>query len=167
MSLEVRVSGAASLHRLAAKMRAEGRKDLLQEMTSALVKATDPLKVRIREEASAVMPAGGGYKAVFDKSLGFRVQRRGASAEADVTLTTYGRGKGERRDLKALNRGNLRHPVFGRSRPGARKGERIANPWAVTSIRSKFWDRGVQNAGADVEKQMTTVIEEYARRLID
>lgn len=166
MAIEVRVSGAARLHQLAARMRAEGRKDLLRQMGDALAKAADPLKGKIREEASAVMPAEGGYKAVFDKSLKFRVQRRGASAQSEVTLTTFASGKEERRDIRALNKGNLRHPVFGRSRDGKRKGERIANPWAVTSIRAGFWDRGIEGAADEVEQRMSEVVQEFAQKLI-
>jgi hypothetical protein len=166
MSLEIRISGAARLHQLAARMRAEGRKDLIRQMGDALAKAADPLKGKIREEASAVMPASGGYKAAFDKSLKFRVQRRGASAQSEVSLTTYASGKAERRDIRALNKGNLRHPVFGRSRPGKRKGERIPNPWSVTSIRSGFWDRGTQGAADEVEQRMGEVVQEFAQKLI-
>lgn len=166
MAVEVRVSGAAKLHKLAARMRAEGRQDLLRQMSEALTKASDPVKDKIREEASAVMPASGGYKEALDKSLKFRVQRRGASAQSEVTLTTYATGKAERRDIRALNKGNLRHPVFGRSRAGKRKGERIANPWAVTSIRAGFWDRGVEGVADEAEKRMSEVVQEFAQKLI-
>jgi hypothetical protein len=166
MAIEVRVSGAASLHELAARMRAEGQKSLSRQMSSALTKAADPLKAKIKEEASEVMPRDGGYQATFDKSLRFRVGRASQESDADVTLTTYADGTSERRDIRALNKGNLRHPVWGRSRPGARKGERHTNPWAVTTIRSQFWDRGVAGAMDEAEKQMLLVIDEYAHRLL-
>jgi len=166
MAIEVRINGTVSLHRLAARMRAEGQKDLVREMGNALTRAADPLKAKIRVEASEVMPKSGGYQEAFDKSLKFRVQRRGANAESDITLTTYADGKDERRDIRALNKGNLRHPVFGRSRAGKRKGERIPNPWSVTSIREKFWDRGVESAAEEVEKNMKDVVDEFAQRLL-
>jgi hypothetical protein len=166
MSLEVRVSGTVRLHQLAARMRAEGRKDLLREMGDALTQAAEPLKDRIRIEASEVMPAEGGYKEEFNKSLKFRVQRRGASAASDVTLTTYATGTSERRDIRALNKGVLRHPVYGRSRAGKRKGERHTNPWAVTSIRDKFWDRGTKNAADEAEKRMLKVVEQFSEKLL-
>lgn len=166
MALEVRVDGAASLHRLAARMRAEGRQDLSRQMSEALSKAADPLKDTIRQEADQTMPRSGGYQAAFGKSLRFRVGRAGQSSSADVKLTTYADGSSERRDIRALNAGKLRHPIFGRSRPGARKGERHANPWAVTSIHAGFWDRGVSGAMGQAEKQMQDVIDDYAHRLV-
>lgn len=147
-------------------MRAEGRKDLSRQMSEALTQAADPLKDKIRGEAGQVMPRTGGYQAAFDKSLRFRVGRTGQSATADVKLTTYADGSSERRDIRALNKGNLRHPIFGRSRPGKRKGERHSNPWGLTSIHAGFWDRGVSGAMASAEKQMQDVVDDYAHRLV-
>jgi hypothetical protein len=165
MALEVRVSGAANLHKVAAQIRAEGRKDLAREMSAALTKATEPVQRAIRASAGQTMPRSGGYNAAFDKSLRFRNSRRTGGSQASVNLATYADGASERRDIKALEGGNLRHPVFGRSRPGARKGERTANPWTVTSIRAGFWKRGTDGAMDEAQKQLETVIEGLASRL--
>jgi hypothetical protein len=166
MALEVRVSGAATLHRVAAQMRAEGRKDLSRAMSDALSKAAEPVKREVRASAGETMPREGGYNAAFLKSLRFRVARKGGSNSATITLTTYADGSSERRDVNALEAGRLRHPVYGRSRPGARKGERHANPWAVTSIRAGFWKRGTDNAADESARQLESVIEDYAHRLV-
>jgi hypothetical protein len=166
MALEVHVVGAATLHRVAAQMRAEGRKDLSRAMSTALSKATEPVKRSIKESAAATMPREGGYAAALDKSLRFRMQRRGSGDTAAVTLVTYADGTSERRDVVALEAGRLRHPVFGRSRPGSRKGERHANPWAVTSIRAGFHKRGTDHAADEAQRQLESVIEDYAHRLV-
>lgn len=165
MALEVRVEGAAILRRVAAQIRAEGRKDLSRQMSDALSKATDPVRLSIRSSASEVMPREGGYQAAFDKSLRFRMSRRQGDSQASVSLTTFADGTSERRDIKALEAGKLRHPVWGRSRPGARKGERHANPWAVTSIRAGFWKRGTDKALDEAQKELENVIEDLARKL--
>lgn len=167
MSLEVRVQGAAILHRVAAQMRAEGRKDLAREMSTALSRSVEPIKRAIRESAEDTMPRQGGYNAVFLKSLSHRMSRRAAGDSATVKLTTYAEGDSERRDIDALEGGNLRHPVFGRSRPGKRKGQRHANPWTVTSIRPGFHRRGTDGAMDAAQAEMENVINEYARRLVD
>ena len=165
MAVEVRVKGAAALHRAAAQIRAEGRKDLAKEMSKALSKAIDPVRESIRQSAGEVMPRSGGYNAVFEKYLRFRTNRTNRANEASVNLATYADGASERRDIRALERGDLRHPVYGRSRPGARKGERIANPWAVTSIRAGFWQRGTDGALDEAQEALETVIEDLAERL--
>lgn len=169
MSLEFRIDGAATLHKVAARMRAEGRKDLSRTMGRALSQAADPLKATIRTEAEAVMPKRGGYEAVFSKSLRFRLDRRNGSQSATVQLITYAEGAGQRRDIRALERGNLRHPVFGRShrlKKGVRAGNLRANPWAVTSIRPGFHKRGTAHAMEQAQKQLTKVISDYADRLV-
>lgn len=165
--LEVRVSGAAELHRVAAEIRREGRKDLAKEMSKALSNAVEPVRKSIRASADQTMPRAGGYGAVFDKSLRFRMARRNRANEASLDLATYADGTSERRDIDALEKGNLRHPVFGRSRAGKRKGERVANPWAVTSIRSGFWKRGTDGAMDEAQKQLETVIDKLAERLAE
>lgn len=167
MALEVRVSGAATLRRVAAQMRTEGSKDLSKAMSRALSKATDPLRESIRASALETMPHEMGYAAVFDKSLRFRLQQRGGGQSATVTLVTYADGTSERRDIKRLEAGTLRHPVFGRSSAGNRKGERRAHPWAVTSIRAGFHKRGTASGMDHAEKAMSEVVQDYAQRLIE
>jgi hypothetical protein len=165
MSLEVTVHGAATFRKVAAQMRAVGQGDLAKGMNRALSKATNPLRDSIRESAAQTMPHSGGYAAVLEKSLRFRINQHGGGNTASVTLTTYADGTSERRDVVALESGRLRHPVFGRSGPG-RKGERVAHAWSVTSIRSGFHRRGTDGAMDNATKAMAEVIEDYARRLI-
>ncbi len=164
--LEVRIDGAASFKKLAAQMRAEGDKDLSRQMGKALAKAAEPVKASIRAEAEKVMPSQGGYRELLTGSLKHRLSRRTGGQRAQLIVTTYAEGQKEKRDVVALNRGNLRHPVFGRSR-GGRRGERLANPWAVTRIRSGFHDRGTDNAMDQAQEALLDVVEEYAARLVN
>lgn len=165
MALEVRIEGAATLHRVAAQMRAEARKDLSGQMGRALAKAVEPVKAAITASAEETMPNSGGYSAVFTKSLRFRTARRGGGNQASLELKTYADGTSERRDINALEAGRLRHPVYGRSSTGARKGERHAHPWAVTSIRAGFHKRGTDSAIDEAQNALGEVIEDYAHRL--
>jgi len=155
MSLEFRIEGAATLHKVAAQIYAEGRRNLAREMGKALSKAADPVKVSIRAEAVSTMPDSGGYSAVFSRSLKFRLERRNGSQQATVQLITYADGKGERRDIVALNRGVLRHPVFGHR----------TSPWKVTSIRAGFHKRGTDHAMDEAQKQLGKVVDDFVKRL--
>lgn len=166
MAIEVRVQGAASIHRLAAHMRAEGRKDLTRQMGRALSQAAEPVKRSIRASAEQVMPRAGGYRGTFLESMKFRTQQRGSGDSASLSLVTYADGTGQRRDIRALEGGKLRHPIYGRSRPGRHKGQRHTNPWSVTSIRAGFHRRGTDGAMDEVEKQLDEVVKEYAQRLL-
>lgn len=166
MSLDVQVIGAANLHKVAAHIRAEGRKDLAREMGRALSKAADPIKQGIRTSAAETMPKRGGHQETLDKSLKFRLDRKQSTNAASVSLITYAEGKSERRDVTALEAGKLRHPVFGRYRMG-HGGRRIANPWTVTKIRSGFHKRGTAKAMDETVKEMIHVVEDLAKRLAE
>lgn len=165
MSLEFRIEGAATLHKVAAQIYAEGRRNLAREMGTALSKAADPVKVSIRTAAEATMPKHGGYAGLFSKSLRFRLERRNGQQQATAQLITYADGTKQRRDIVALNRGHLRHPVFGRSHRLS-NGSRRTNPWAVTSIRAGFHKRGTDHAIEEAQKQLGKVVDGYAKRLI-
>lgn len=153
MSLEVSIDGAATLHRVAAQMRAQGAKDLSKQMSAALSKATNPVRVSIDTEAAAVMPSG--YKALLTGSLRHRTSRRSSGNQARVILTTYADGKQERREIRSLEAGALRHPLFGRKKR-----------WYVTHIRPGFHQRGTENAMEESRDAMIGVVREYAARLI-
>lgn len=163
--LEVRIEGVADLRKVAARIRAEGNKDLSRELAAGLRDATRPVQAAIREEYEQ-LPKRGGYAGVFSKSLRFRTDQRAGSNTARLVLRTYADGTKERRDINRLEKGVLRHPVFGRSRPGKRKGERIANPWAVTSVKGEFHKRGTENAADEAEREMIQVARNLAARLV-
>jgi hypothetical protein len=169
VGLEIRIEGAATFHRVAAQMRAEGQKDLSRRMADALDDAVEPVKVSIRREAETAMPSSGGYSALLSKSLRWKLARRVGAQRAFLKLNTYADGTSERRDVQALERGNLRHPIYGRSRKikrGRRAGTIQPNPWAVTSVRAGFHERGTAQAIDLAQDALVEVVEEYAARLI-
>ena len=162
------MDGADQFRELADRIRAEGGKDQSRAMGEALRKAAEPARLAITREAEQAMPEEGGYRGEFMKSLRFRMSQRRAGRTAQVILRTYADGTSERRDIRALERGVLRHPVFGRSRrlrTGARAGTALANPWAVTTIRGGFHERGTQNASRDTERELGKVLDQMAERM--
>jgi len=167
MALEVVISGQAKLQALAEQIQAEGNKGLGREMTAALRRVSKPIQAEVTEEYSG-LPARGEYVNTFTKSMKWRTALRGAARSASFRLLLFGEGEHERRDIKALEAGRLRHPVFGRSRRvrrGARRGSRDKNPWAVTSIRGGYFERGTDRAADAVEREMAKVLDEFVDRL--
>lgn len=154
MSLEVTLSGAAMLHKVAAQIRDEGRKDLSRQMSVALGKAVEPLKVSITREAAAAMPSG--YTDLLTGSLQHRMSRRNGGQMAQVTLRTHADGKKERRDLPSLEDGVLRHPLFGRKKK-----------WYVTRVRAGFHKRGTEMAADNAVEALGQVVDRFAAKLIE
>lgn len=162
--MDVDVIGSAELRRVAAQVRAHGERGLGREFGTALRKASEPVQRSIRAEYRS-LPARGGYSALFSRSLRFRSTLRAGGRQASFRLRTFADGTKERRDIEKLEAGQLRHPVFGRSRPG-RRGERLANPWAVTRVRGQFHQRGTAGAADEAEKEMQRVVANFAARII-
>lgn len=168
MGLEVRISGSAELKSLAAQIRARGDKGLGKEMGDGLKKAAAPVERAIRTEYTK-LPKKGGYAALFSKSLRFRTSLRGAARQASFRLLTFADGTHERRDIKALEGGRLRHPVYGRSsrvKRGVRAGTVIPHAWSVTTVKGGFHRRGTDHAADQAEQEMSKVLDDFASRLI-
>jgi len=164
MDLDLRIRGDARLRSVAAQIRATGDKGLGREMARGLRQATEPIKKGIAASAAATMPAAGGYEALLSKSLRWRVNVRSGAQIANVVLTTYADGTKEKRDLRRLEAGELRHPVWGRKRR-LKSGKAISNPWAITKIKSGFHKRGTDYAADAAEKEMAAVLDDLAARL--
>lgn len=161
--LDARIVGSAQLRAVADSIRATGDRGLAREMSTALQRAAKPVKASIRAEADRVMPSRGGYQQAFSRSLHFRTTVRNANRQAFFRLLTFADGTSERRDIRALEAGRLRHPVFGRSR-NTRLG-RIPNPWSATRITPGFHQRGTADAADAAEAEMKNVLDEFASRL--
>ena len=161
--MEFHIDGRARLHEVAKAVRATGNKGLGREMSRALAKTTIPIQTQIDAEAAKAMPVRGGYQAVLSKSLHHKTSQRTGSRSATVRLITYADGTGERRDVESLEKGTLRHPVYGRSR-NTRAG-RIPNPWTITKVRSGFHKRGTDSAADEAVKQLGVVLDDFAARL--
>mgnify|MGYP000928117852 CR=1 FL=1 len=161
MGLDIRLAGINEVLKLAKQIRATGDKGLGREMARALNEAIEPVKTAIGASAERTMPSG--YAPVLTASLRHRRAQRTAARQASLRLTTIGEGVKEQRDLVRLNKGELRHPVFGRSRK-TKRGRR-KNPWATTKIQPGFHDAGVKNAGPEAEKRLGKVLDNFADRL--
>lgn len=166
--MDVTIVGAGQLDKLARQILAEGNKGLGREMGKALKGASTPVQRSIREEYGE-LPHRGGYAATFTKSLRFRTALRAQARAASFRLTTFADGTGERRDIKKLEDGILRHPVYGRRRKrtaGNRAGNVLANPWSITKVRGDFHKRGTDHALDDSQRQLAKVLDTYAHKLI-
>lgn len=163
--VSVRINGSPELRRVADGIRAAGAKGLGKELSAGLRKVAKPVQAAIKTSAEETMPKKGGYEAAFSKSLRFRTALRNARRDAFFRLTTFADGETERRDIRALEVGKLRHPVHGRTRP-KRGGGRQANPWSVTTVKAGFHERGIKDAAAEAERQMIPVLDEFADRLL-
>ena len=155
------VSGAvlgtsgAELRYLAGKLRKAAARDLTRVLKRAQRNAVKPLQKEIKSEALATLPKRGHYAAVMAKAV--KVSTSGGTPGKKLIVRIYARGKTEERDVKAINDGRLRHPVFGHR-----------TTWRTTRVRPGFVDRPVDKLADQVLEasadEVGQLLEEIARR---
>lgn len=152
MGLDVRVTGGAQLRDVQQRLRALGDRGLGRQMGAALRAAAKPLKPAVVAEVPRAMPSG--YAPTLSRSLRFRTAVKESRHSAGVTVRVYGDGRRERRDVPSLNRGTLRHPLYGnRAR------------WFAQRLRPGFVDRPYQRLAPAVRREMQAVIDDVARQI--
>lgn len=157
--LEGRVTGReeiAHIKALLGIMPEELRKELGKNTRTAL----KPLEREIKETAVAFMPARHGYGDLLARTL--KVSTRVSTTTAvSARVTISAKGKVENRDVRARNRGEMRHPTFGR-RTAIVNGE-VKSLWRVTRVKPGFIDEPVESA----RKRLLSAAEDARDKMAD
>lgn len=145
MTLEFRVTGAnGRLRSVAQALKEAGDTGLQRELRRGVVRATRPAIAAVRRELPAYMPSG--YLPTFRSSLKLRT----GDISGGVRITADAQGKTEPRRVTDLNRGRLRHPLWGNR-----------DRWYAQRIRPRFVDEPIQQQApamrAELERSLDTV----------
>lgn len=150
--MQIRVTGGTDLARTREALRRVGDKALSRKMSKALQSAARPLGPEVRREIPRALPLG--YAPELSRSMRFRTSVRERSGYARVQIRVYGDGRRQRRDVPTINRGTLRHPLFGNR-----------NRWYAQRVRPGFVDRPVDRLIPGVVDQMQTVVDAVAEQI--
>jgi hypothetical protein len=128
---------------------AELEKDLLKGTREGL----KPLKADVQASAAKKLPKAGGYAATVARSV--KVSSRVTGGKKVVALVSVtASGKRENRDLPSLNRGLLRHPLFGNRRH-----------WYRQTVHRGLVDDPVDRARDRIVANAREAAEAYARSI--
>jgi hypothetical protein len=175
--MRFQVSGQKDLYRLAHNLHEAGQKNLKRQLDKASRQAGNEIAREVQQHTKDYIPAN--FERRFDTAFVTEVQVR-LVASRRITIVFYARGKTQRRDIRAINAGRLRKPVFGRTRrltaggihvpPENRSrivGDRYTNPWVVQNIRPGLVDepatRAVPKARKKIEDAIDRVSQQIAR----
>lgn len=100
------------MRRVAYLMRQAAIRQLRRELNAATRIAVRPLEREIKASAARMLPKRGGYAGIMSRAVKVTTHRRGM----DFYAIIYARGKKDLRDVRAVDLGRLKHPVFGRWR---------------------------------------------------
>lgn len=147
-SVDIKVTGADRLARLGVAIKDAGDKDLRRELMRGMQRAAKPLKTAARTAALQHLPRHGG--------LNVRVAQSKFSARTSVAGRNPGLrivGAGDL-DLPALDRGRLRHPVFGNRRT-----------WVNQQIPAGWFTNAMNAHAPAVRAELIKAIETVATKL--
>jgi len=123
--MEARVTGASGLRRIARALRDAERADLKRELDRGLRAAVKPIAKDVHAGLPSYIPSG--FLPVLDRALRVVPQLRSRAGRLTVRATAA--GKQEKRDLARMNRGVLKHPLWGNR-----------GHWIEQPIRPGFFD---------------------------
>lgn len=139
--MNFRTEGADDLDRIAAALREAGDRDLQKQVSAALRTEAKPLGQEVIRQGADEMPRRGGFadRVRGQSRVGVSNSLRGRTASVQVLLKNKGA------DLRSLDRGILRHPVFGNR--GA---------WVAQSVPGQTFSRAFE---AQVDKARDAAVK--------
>lgn len=177
--MRVQVGGSRDFYRLAHNLHAAGQKGLKRELDTGGRQAGRVIADEVRDHTKDYIPQG--FERRFDTAFVAEVQVRIVQSRR-ITVIFSARGKSGQanRDIKAMNEGRLRKPVYGRRRrlkaggkyvrPGNESrivGDQYINPWAEQRIRPGLVDeparRVMPAAIQKIEDAVNRVVNQIER----
>lgn len=137
-------------------------KDLAAKLRDRIRPALAPLKSDVPATAGRYMPHRGGYAALLSRSTKVEVRVFG---NVKATVRVSASGKRENRDVGRLNRGELRHPLFGRRSYVDRAGVKRSG-WFTTGVRRGYVDDPLRRATRRVDKAVNEACDAEQDRLL-
>jgi hypothetical protein len=152
MPADITVRGAEKLRILSRALREVGDKELQKELYRGLNRAVKPLREEVKASIDQFLPAR--YAVELRRDLKVTTRRRTASRNPAIFLV----GRAKNRDVASLNRGRLRHPLYGNR-----------GHWFNQRVRRDWWTlpltRGAPEVRRELERSLDEVAKKVARRV--
>lgn len=142
------MAASQSLAELGARLKRLERGDLRRELLKSIRTASEPLKEAARQSALENLPQAGGLgQRVAETPIVSRTSLSGSSARVRLI-------SGNRRRLRELDRGRLRHPVFGNR-----------DNWVTQQVQPGWWTQPMEAGSPHVRAAIVRAVDDISRRL--
>lgn len=146
MSVQAR-AGAQQLAAVAARLKAAGAGGLRKELLATIRRSARAAIPDVRESAASTLPSGGGLADLIAKSkIGVRTRLTGS-------IGVQIRGDSPH-SLRSLNRGRLRHPVFGNR-----------EAWVTQQVKPGWFTDPLQKRAPAIQRDIRQAMSDIARRI--
>lgn len=125
-------------------LRDAGTKEMRTRLRKIMAEETKPLRKAIKQSAIDELPAKGGLNKWAASMPAQNTDFRERSAGVRIRMSKKGH------DLAALNRGRLRHPLFGNRKH-----------WYTQTIATGFFTKPIEKDGDELKARIKVAIEKY------
>lgn len=159
--MRIKVTGASDLYRFATALNDAGKTGLKRELDRASRDAGKVLVDEVEGSLNDYIPQQ--FERRWDQAFQAKTEVR-LVASRRITVVFWATGKRQRRDIKAINAGNLRHPVYSRMRR-LKDGTLKPNPWVLQRIRPGLVDEPVKAAAPRAIKKLDDAVKRVAAKI--
>lgn len=147
MDVDLRVEGAEQLEALARRLKEIGGKDLRRALLRGIERAVKPVKAAALVSARESLPRKGGLNERVAKSR-LSTKRRLSGQDVSVRLVASGG------DLRRLDEGRVRHPVFGHRKV-----------WVTQEVQPGWFSRPAEAAAPLVRQELLAVFDDVREQI--
>lgn len=144
------MEGAEKLDALGRTLRDTGDKTLRRNLLAQIRKSAAPLTAEVRASMEATLPKEGGLAHLVANDTKIKVSTRLIGNKAGVRITATLPGH----DLRAIDRGRLRHPVYGNRKA-----------WVEQQVEPGCFSRPIKAGAPRVREAIVNLIDETSRSL--
>jgi hypothetical protein len=161
-------TGGEELARLSAALKVMERKDLSNEMLRGLRKVARPMVDGARAAALGGLPKRGGL-AELVSSANWRSATSRVAKKAGVSIIGAWSSEGRQHDLKAMNSGVIRHPVYARAFVGTVAIPRRDWVWVAQTagVTARWFTDAMLRFAPTINGELRKVLDDIAQKLRD
>jgi hypothetical protein len=149
---ELTIHGADRLEKVAKALKDGGHKELKKQLLRGFREAGKPVIREIRASALEKLPRGGGLAAlVAGSQIGVRTRLGGNTVGVQIRGTNR-----SLQGLRRLDRGELRHPVFGNREVWVGQGGSVTPGW---------FSKPIESSEGRIRSHMASVLNEVAAKV--
>jgi hypothetical protein len=137
---------------LSKALRDAGERDLRRELYAGLNRATKPMMRAARVRMLRDLPHKGGLNRRAAKARMSTQQRRSRSGDPQIHIR--GRAGAQAVDLRAIDSGLIRHPVFGRD-----------DSWVMQRITAGTWTYAMLSEAPHARREIEASLDDVAAKL--
>lgn len=153
-TLSVTVRGKGQLTRLIRNVEFAQTTDVERQLHRAMRQSARPLEVGVKADIPLRIPRRGGYAATIRSTILLSHKTRGFTMGAGLDITCRAKGRKRFRDVRALEHGRLRHPVFGNR-----------SIWVLQHIVARFFSGPIVRRRGEIADEITDATDRVANSI--